>query len=91
MYRVDTAEHALRQANDTDFGLSAAVYTQDLTLAMKFVEELRAGMVHINGSTIQDEPHVPFGGIGTSGFGRESTDVDIDAMTEWKWATIQHT
>lgn len=90
VFCVDSAGEALARANDSEFGLSGSVYTSDLTLAMKFVEEMNVGMVHVNGTTIQDEPHVPFGGVGASGFGRESTDTDIDAMTEWKWATIQH-
>jgi acyl-CoA reductase-like NAD-dependent aldehyde dehydrogenase len=45
--------------------------------------------VHINGATIQDEPHVPFGGTGLSGYGREGTEADLEIMTEWKWITIQ--
>jgi acyl-CoA reductase-like NAD-dependent aldehyde dehydrogenase len=46
-------------------------------------------MVHVNGATVQDEPHVPFGGMGASGFGRESTDPDLEVFTEWKWVTLQ--
>ena len=46
-------------------------------------------MIHINAPSVYDEPHVPFGGIGDSGFGREGVDVDIDALTQWKWITIQ--
>ncbi len=46
-------------------------------------------MVHINAPTLNDEPHVPFGGMGESGFGREGTDIDIDTLTEWKWITVQ--
>ena len=57
---------------------------------MRFAEELEAGMVHVNGTTIQDEPHIPFGGVGDSGFGRESTDPDLSELTEWKWITVQH-
>ena len=90
VYEVESPEEALRCANDSNFGLSASVYTEDLKQAMRFAEELHAGMVHINGTTIQEEPHIPFGGVGDSGFGRESTDTDLDDMTEWKWITVQY-
>lgn len=86
---VDSLDQAIAQANATSFGLGAAAYTSRLTTAMRLIEELEVGMVHINGSTIQEEPHVPFGGIKDSGFGREGIQAAIDEMTEWKWATIQ--
>ena len=89
VYSVESSEEALTRANDSVFGLCASVFTENMTQALRFAEELRAGMVHINGTTIQEEPHVPFGGVGDSGFGRESTDPDLDDMTEWKWITIQ--
>ena len=56
---------------------------------MRYVMEVESGMVHVNGSSLHDEPHVPFGGTKDSGFGREGTEEDIEAMTEWKWVTIQ--
>ena len=46
-------------------------------------------MVHINGSSLTDEAHVPFGGVGDSGFGREGTEADLEAFTDLKWVTIQ--
>ena len=61
----------------------------DINKAMHFVQNSGAGMCHINGPTIQDEPHIPFGGNGESGSGREGTDADMLAMTELKWVTIQ--
>lgn len=85
---VDSAEDALQRANQSRYGLSAAVYTKDLNLAMRFAEQLDAGMVHVNGATLQEEAHVPFGGTGDSGFGREGTDAAMEDMTEWKWITI---
>ena len=88
---VDSIKDAIAQANDTTFGLSAAVFTNNHSHAMQCVQKLNAGMVHINGSTIQEEPHAPFGGTGDSGFGREGTDVGIDELTEWKWVTMQMT
>lgn len=89
VYPVDSAQDALVQANDSRYGLSASVFTSNLDAAMVFAQELRAGMVHVNGGTIQEEAHVPFGGVGDSGFGREGTEVAIEDLTEWKWITIQ--
>lgn len=89
VYPVDSAEEALELANDTVYGLSAAVYTSDINKALMLAQGIEAGMVHINAPTLHDEPNVPFGGVGESGFGREGTEVDIDTTTEWKWITIQ--
>jgi vanillin dehydrogenase len=63
LIRVEDAEEALRIANDTDYGLSAAVITNDLQKAVDLSLRLESGMVHINDCTISDEPHVPFGGV----------------------------
>lgn len=89
IYPVADFEEAVRRANDTEYGLSAAIFTRDINRALQFSQRVRAGMVHINAPTLHDEPHVPFGGVGDSGFGREGTDIDIDTLTEWKWVTIQ--
>lgn len=89
IYPISGLDEALARANDTDYGLSSAIFTSDINKAMRFVQGVHAGMVHINAPTLHDEPHVPFGGVGDSGFGREGTDIDIDTFTEWKWVTIQ--
>jgi acyl-CoA reductase-like NAD-dependent aldehyde dehydrogenase len=89
IYPVSGLDEAIERANDTSYGLSAAIFTRDIGKALSFSQRVRAGMVHINAPTIHDEPHVPFGGVGDSGFGREGTDIDIDTLTEWKWVTIQ--
>lgn len=89
IYPVTDLDEAIARANDTSYGLSAAIFTRDINKAMLFSQRVRAGMVHINAPTLHDEPHVPFGGVGDSGFGREGTDIDIDTFTEWKWVTIQ--
>lgn len=91
LYPFDTIEEALELANDTEYGLSASIFTQDIDKALRFAERAEAGMVHINAPTLHDEPHVPFGGIKASGFGREGTEADLEIMTEWKWVTIQST
>jgi vanillin dehydrogenase len=87
--RAEDADHALKLANDTAYGLSSAVLTNDLQLAMKFALELEAGMVHINGPTVHDEATVPFGGVKDSGNGREGGHWSMDELTETKWITIQ--
>ena len=79
----------LEKANDTEYGLSSAIFTKDINKAMHFAQNINAGMCHINGSTIHDEAHVPFGGNGQSGSGREGTDADLEAMTQLKWVTVQ--
>ncbi len=89
IYEVDDLDDALRIANNTEYGLSCAIFTSNVTAAMKTAKASNAGMVHINGMSIQDEPHIPFGGNGMSGFGREGTHADLDIMTRWKWITIQ--
>lgn len=87
--KADNPEHALKLANDTAYGLSSAILTNDLQLAMKFAMELEAGMVHINGPTVHDEATVPFGGVKDSGSGREGGHWSMDELTETKWITIQ--
>ena len=89
VYPVDTYEEAIERANDTAYGLSSAIFTENLTTAMHFVHNSEAGMAHVNGSPLHDEPHVPFGGSKDSGVGREGTEADLEAMTEMKWVTIQ--
>ena len=89
IYPIDSYEEGLEKANDTDYGLSSAIFTKDIDKAFNFARHIGAGMCHINGPTIHDEAHVPFGGNGESGVGREGTDADMEAMTELKWVTVQ--
>ena len=87
--KANDADHALALANNSAYGLSSAVLTNNLQLAMRFALELEAGMVHLNGPTIHDEGTVPFGGVKDSGSGREGGRWSTDEMTEVKWVTIQ--
>jgi len=89
IYSIDSYEEGLDRANDTEYGLSSAIFTKDIDKAFHFARHIGAGMCHINGPTIHDEAHVPFGGNGDSGVGREGTDADMEAMTELKWVTVQ--
>jgi vanillin dehydrogenase len=87
--RAEDYEHALFLANDTSAGLSSAVVTNDLQKAFDFALRSESGMVHINDTTIADEPHIDFGGVKESGFGREGGMASIAEMTEVKWVTFQ--
>ncbi len=87
--KADDIDHAILMANDTVYGLSSAVVTKDLANAMRLSEEIEAGMVHINGATIMDEGHIPFGGTKDSGMGREGGHFSIEEMTELKWVTVE--
>ena len=87
VYRVTSREQAVKIANQTTFGLSSVVWTQDKEEEAFFVKELEAGAVFINGMTIS-YPELPFGGIKDSGFGRELSDAGIkefcNLKTVWK-------
>jgi aldehyde dehydrogenase (NAD+) len=88
---VRDAKEALEVANDTVYGLSAGVVTQDLEKAIYLAEGIDAGMVHVNDASIDAEASVPFGGMKASGQGREGGRYSLEAMTEVKWVTIQKT
>jgi aldehyde dehydrogenase (NAD+) len=89
IYKASDFEAALEQANDTSYGLSSSIVTNDLQKAMEFALRSESGMVHINDTTISDEPHIAFGGVKDSGFGREGGMASIAEMTEVKWITMQ--
>jgi acyl-CoA reductase-like NAD-dependent aldehyde dehydrogenase len=88
---VEDADEAVRVANDSRFGLSAGVITGDLQKGLDMAERLEAGMVHVNDSTIHDEPQVPFGGMKESGYGRHGGRAAIEEFTELRWISIQRT
>ncbi|KAK6364950.1 hypothetical protein LTS17_011646 [Exophiala oligosperma] len=74
---VESEEEALDIANDTEYGLSSAVFTQDLRRGLRFASEIEAGACHINAMTVHDETALPHGGMKSSGFGRfGSTGLD---------------
>lgn len=79
--KADDAEHALELANDSAFGLSSSVFTQDLDRGVQFALGIRAGMTHVNEMPVHDESHVPFGGEANSGLGRFNGDWAIAEFT----------
>ena len=86
--RVADEEEAIRVANDSDYGLSAAVFTKDSARGLRVARRIRSGICHVNGPTVQDEPQMPFGGLGASGYGRFGGKAGIEAFTELRWITI---
>lgn len=86
--RVSDEEEAIRVANDSEYGLSAAVFTRDAARGLRAARRIRSGICHVNGPTVHDEPQMPFGGIGASGYGRFGGRAGIDAFTELRWITI---
>jgi aldehyde dehydrogenase (NAD+) len=89
--RVDGLDAAIRVANGTRYGLSAAVYTQDTGRALRAVSELEAGLVYLNAPTIGSEIHLPFGGVKDTGNGhRESGLAAIEQFTETKTVFLDY-
>lgn len=88
MVRVHGAEEAVRVANESRYGLSSAVFGRDLTRAMDVAQRIEAGICHINGPTVHDEAHMPFGGMKASGYGRFGGKAAISEFTELRWITI---
>ena len=86
--RVADEEEAIRVANDSDYGLSASVFTRDAARGLSVARRIRSGICHVNGPTVHDEPQMPFGGVGGSGYGRFGGKAAIDAFTELRWITI---
>ena len=86
---VDDDEEAIRTANDTEYGLAAAVFSQNLDRAYAVASRIESGMCHINGPTVADEPQMPFGGVKESGYGRFGGRAGIESFTELRWMTIQ--
>lgn len=87
--RARDEDHAVELANDSEYGLSASVFTRDVARGLKVARRIEAGMCHVNGPTVHDEAQMPFGGMKSSGYGRFGGRAGIDAFTELRWVTIE--
>jgi aldehyde dehydrogenase (NAD+) len=85
LYRVKGFEEALALANDSPYGLTAAIHTRSIHRAMAFLNRIQAGVAAVNGATYGSEPHMPFGGLKQSGNGfREAGLEALDVYSDWK-------
>ena len=89
--RVKSAEEAVKLANDTEYGLSASLFTRDIARGIELAKQIESGICHINGPTVHDEAQMPFGGVKASGYGRFGGKAGINEFTELRWITIQTT
>jgi benzaldehyde dehydrogenase (NAD) len=87
--RARDAEHAIELANDTEYGLSASVFTTDIAKGLGIARRIQSGICHVNGPTVHDEAQMPFGGMKASGYGRFGGRQGIDAFTETRWITVE--
>ena len=89
LYKAEDFEQAIALANDTSYGLSSGIITNDMQKAFDFALRMNAGAVHINDNSFEDDPNAPFGGTKDSGHGRENGRYSVHDMTELKWITLQ--
>jgi acyl-CoA reductase-like NAD-dependent aldehyde dehydrogenase len=87
--RASGDDALLALANDSEFGLSAAIFSRDTQRALALAQRLDSGICHINGPTVHDEAQMPFGGVKASGYGSFGSTAAIDAFTQLRWVTIQ--
>jgi acyl-CoA reductase-like NAD-dependent aldehyde dehydrogenase len=89
LYRVRDLDEAIALANDSPYGLTAAIHTASIHRAMRFADEVEAGVVVVNGGTFGSEPHMGFGGVKQSGTGWREAGVEaLDVYTEWKYVNL---
>lgn len=84
---VESEEEAIEIANDTDYGLSSAVFTEDLAAGLRVAKQIETGAVHINNMTVHDEPNLPHGGAKKSGWGRFNGTAGIEEFLRVKCVT----
>jgi len=88
--RAEGDEALLKLANDSEFGLSSAIFSRDTSRALALAQRVESGICHINGPTVHDEAQMPFGGVKSSGYGSFGSRTAIDQFTQLRWVTLQH-
>lgn len=86
---VGGPEEAVKVANDTEYGLSAAVFSENVPAALELAQRIESGICHVNDTTVHDEPQMPFGGVKGSGWGRFGGRAALEEFTELRWITVQ--
>ncbi len=87
--RARDADEAVGLANDTEYGLSASIFTANIARGIVLANRIQSGICHINGPTVHDEAHMPFGGMKASGYGRFGGKAGIAEFTDLRWLTIE--
>jgi benzaldehyde dehydrogenase (NAD) len=87
--RVNGVDAAVAAANDTEYGLSSAVFGRDVARALAVADRIESGICHVNGPTVHDEPQMPFGGVKSSGWGRFGGIAGVHEFTDVQWVTVQ--
>ena len=90
LIRGEGDKELLRLANDSEFGLSSAIFSRDTTRALALAQRVESGICHINGPTVQDEAQMPFGGVKSSGYGSFGGKASIEHFTQLRWVTLQN-
>jgi benzaldehyde dehydrogenase (NAD) len=86
----ETDDEAIALANASEYGLVASVYTRSMSRGLALANRIKAGMIHVNDGTLNDEAIIPFGGMGISGNGaRFGGAANFDTFTEWQWVTVR--
>lgn len=88
---VDNVDEAVDLANDTEYGLTGGVISENMTEALAVANRIETGIIHVNDQGIADEPMAPFGGVKSTGYGRFGGDAGVDAFTVTRWVTVQET
>ena len=89
IFKARNDEDAIRIANDSEYGLTAGVFTEDEERGLSIINRLDTGNCHLNCSPVNDEPHIPFGGFKGSGSGKHGGRWSMETFTETRWITLE--